>query len=230
MAQRRNYSFGDILNSKSKLTFLFETEPSTNKCGTKTRKGFFLCECGNVIESRINHVTQGKTISCKCHRKEETMKSLTTHSGSHKRSYSIWSSMITRCYDTNQTSYKYYGERGIEVCREWKCPVNGYLNFLKDMGEPDNDMTLDRKDNSKGYNVHNCRWSDYSNQAYNKRVRNTNTTGVTGVYFCKSSNKWRANIVKDKKTYSKRFDKFEDAVEYRRGLELKFYGYNLGDD
>jgi hypothetical protein len=42
---------------------------------------------------------------------------------------------------------------GIVVCDRWKI----FENFLDDMGERPNDMTLGRIDNNEGYHPKNCR-------------------------------------------------------------------------
>jgi hypothetical protein len=33
--------------------------------------------------------------------------------------YSIWKSMMARCYNPNDRGYHRYGGRGIKVCDEW---------------------------------------------------------------------------------------------------------------
>jgi len=45
-----------------------------------------------------------------------------------------------------------------------------YANFLADMGEKPEGLTLDRIDNSKGYCKGNCRWATPSQQAFNKVI------------------------------------------------------------
>ena len=43
------------------------------------------------------------------------------------KSYTIWKSMLQRCYDINCKNYKNYGGKGVVVCDEWLC----YENFKK---------------------------------------------------------------------------------------------------
>lgn len=60
------------------------------------------------------------------------------------------------------------------------------------------------------------------------KIRETNTSGVTGVYYDKSRGKWTAEIMfKKKKYYLGRFEKKEDAVKARKQAEEKYFGEYL---
>lgn len=57
------------------------------------------------------------------------------------------------------------------------------------------------------------------------KIRSTNTSGVTGVWFDKSRNKWCAEIMFRKKKYSLgRFDEKEEAISARKVAEEKIFG------
>ena len=57
------------------------------------------------------------------------------------------------------------------------------------------------------------------------KIRTTNTSGVTGIWFDKSREKWCAEITfKKKKYYLGRYEKKEDAVEARKIAEDNIFG------
>lgn len=105
--------------------------------------------------------------------------------------YNAWQNMKRRCDDRNRPNFNDYGGRGITVCERW---LHSFSNFLDDMGEKPENLTLDRIDNDKGYFPENCRWATVSQQNFNQRVRKDNTQGVKGVSFSKREGKFKAYI------------------------------------
>jgi hypothetical protein len=90
-----------------------------------------------------------------------------THGLSHNRAYPCWSMMLYRCYNEKYTQYADYGGRGIKVCARWKA---SFANFLADMGpRPSINHSIERINNSRGYNPKNCHWAHRVDQQRNTR-------------------------------------------------------------
>jgi hypothetical protein len=90
-----------------------------------------------------------------------------THGMSGTAIYSIWDSMIQRCYNQNRRDFKSYGANGVTVCEKWRA---SFIEFFNDMGHRPDGMSLDRINPEKGYSPDNCRWATTRQQARNRRV------------------------------------------------------------
>lgn len=133
----------------------------------------------------------------------------------HPSEHNIYAGMKQRCNNTNCPEYQWYGGRGIKVCDRWLGPY-GFKNFLEDMGERPEGMTLDRIDVNGDYEPSNCRWATWHEQAANRRS-NSDIVGVNRL-----GNGWRARITIMGKEYGKSFKTLNEAIEYREYLESKY--------
>lgn len=81
--------------------------------------------------------------------------------------YRCWQAMFYRCYNRKCPVWKRYGGNGVRVCNRWRL----FDNFLADMGQRPDGMTLDRfPDNRGNYRPTNCRWATIQQQQNNKSV------------------------------------------------------------
>ena len=130
------------------------------------------CDCGRQLEVFGGNLRSGNSRSCGCLQRELLSAQRTTHgmSARDNRTYTTWLAMKGRCFNPHDGHhYRLYGERGITVCDRWLGP-DGFANFLADMGERPDGMTLDRYPDPDGnYEPGNCRWATPAEQGRNRR-------------------------------------------------------------
>lgn len=92
--------------------------------------------------------------------------------------HSAWRNMKDHCFNPRNRMYKYYGGRGVKVCKRW---VKSYVNFVFDMGrKPSKEYSLDRINVNGNYTPKNCRWATAKEQTSNRRINRWFTyKGVT---------------------------------------------------
>lgn len=140
------------------------------------RKYRCLCDCGNETIVLGDSILTGNTKSCGCYHDKlcsDRLRSyITKHGLSKTRLYKIWKGMRYRCAAYNKDVGKYYADRGIAVCDEWK-RFETFFNWSIENGYNDG-LTIDRIDVNQGYYPENCRWITVKEQQRNK----TNTLYV----------------------------------------------------
>lgn len=107
--------------------------------------------------------------------------------------YTTWVGMRARCQIVTCGKFKHYGGAGITVCERWA----RFENFLEDMGERPAGKTIDRLDPTKGYYKENCAWKTQTEQNFNQRLRQDNTSGFKGVSWKKQIKRWVARGTKN---------------------------------
>ena len=113
--------------------------------------------------------------------------------------YNAYHNMIRRCEDPKTDSYKYYGERGISVCPEWRSNVESFMSWAESNGYEEG-LSIDRINSDRDYEPSNCRWTDWTTQTTNQRMKSSNTSGFPGVNK-RPSGRWtvQINAFKDRK-------------------------------
>jgi len=125
------------------------------------------CDCGTERYVRTQNLVEGKTRSCGCLHRDATSQRSVKHGAARTPLYKVWQAMKDRCLNPANPRYADYGGRGITVAPEWM----DFAKFRDDMGLPQLDLSLDRRDNDGPYCKDNCRWATRSQQQRNKRAR-----------------------------------------------------------
>lgn len=92
------------------------------------------------------------------------------HGDSYTRLYKIYKNMKRRCYTTlDEHQINNYRNRNITICDEWLKDYISFKTWAMNNGYNDN-LSIDRVDNNKGYSPDNCRWTTAKEQSNNKRT------------------------------------------------------------
>lgn len=124
------------------------------------------CVCGATKVAPLTQFGRGRTQSCVACGQLRRIAQVATHRRSKDPMYHAWQQMHQRCANPKAKSYHLYGGRGIKVCWRW----HEFENFLTDMGDRPEGMTLDRKDTDGDYTPKNCRWATRQEQTDNRRA------------------------------------------------------------
>ncbi len=178
---------------------------------TKDGKAKWKCKCdcdGKIVEVRSTKLRSGETKSCGCLQKEIISKCNTKHGDSCNRLYQIWNNIRERTNRINHPYYKDYGGRGIFICEEWKENYLLFKEWAMSNGYNEN-LTIDRIDNDKGYEPDNCRWVTAKTQQNNKRSnKNMTYNGVT-----KTLSEWAEHTGISKTALKQRLNKLGWSLE-----------------
>jgi hypothetical protein len=172
------------------------------------------CDCGTVCLVRSGELRYGSTRSCGCYRRERNFKHGHTTHFSKSKTNQVWNAMVQRCTNKKAKSYNRYGGRGIVVCTRWLV----FENFLSDMGEAPEGLTIERIDNDGPYAKWNCCWADWDTQNNNRR--RTKSVNVRAHH-----NKFRADVsIKGERFYLGLFETSKKAI---RAISLRLRSKGL---
>ncbi len=139
---------------------LVVTEMVANAKRADKPKCLCSCDCGGSITLPSGALTTGRFRSCGCAKNDEIK-----HGLRKTPTYNTWYSMLERCRNPKNASWRNYGARGIRVCERW----HELANFIADMGMRPDGKTIDRIDPNGNYEPGNCRWADADVQQRTKR-------------------------------------------------------------
>ena len=187
----------------------------------RRQKAKCVCDCGTITTVDTTHLRSGHTTSCGCSQREIARQRQTKHGNYYEPEFLAWKNMKRRC--TEPRCAKWYAN--ISVCDSW---LNSYDNFLSDVGrKPSSKHTLDRIDFKGNYEPNNVRWATRATQSRNTKTFETSATGVKGVTWSKSKQKWRAAIYVDsKQKHLGYFDDVSLAIAARIAGEHTYWGYD----
>lgn len=129
------------------------------------------CDCGTEKLAQSSSLLNEGTASCGCIKREQTSKQgyenriYPVGFDSHSRLYTIWKNMHDRCTNPAHIAYERY--KGLTIYGGWDtygpfvewALANGYTN----------ELTIDRRDNWRGYHPDNCRWVTMKVQNRNRK-------------------------------------------------------------
>lgn len=176
----------------------------------KKRESYWvcLCVCGGTKVTRRSRLLGGIGTSRCLHKRASLVAP-----GVKTKTARAWSSMKSRCNNTNDVRYKYYGGRGVSVCKEWN---ESFQNFLRDMGEAPEGLSLERIDNNLGYFKENCRWATKAEQ--NRNTRRAIIIEVEGVRKCAAE--WAVSFGINQNTFRNWIKMFGKYAAISRAKEM----------
>jgi hypothetical protein len=98
-----------------------------------------------------------------------------------KKVYSAWRDMKARCCNPSHKYYPSYGALGVNVQSSWIGNAHEFYKYVTSLPDLDSSKSIDRVDNTKGYEEGNIRWATPEQQVRNRGMHSNNSSGNTGV-------------------------------------------------
>jgi hypothetical protein len=121
--------------------------------------------------------------------------------------------MRIRCNCKSNPTYRFYGARGITICKEWD-KFEVFREWALNNGYTDN-LSIERKNVDEGYSPKNCCWISRSEQA--KNTRHIKRYSYNGITLC--HNEWARKLGINPSTLTERIQRhgIESALSKLKG-------------
>lgn len=168
----------------------------------------YLCKCGKEHIARANTISyqtkkkqDPELPSCGCVELARKTKHGFRKANDTHPAYRAYRGMMDRCYNSNSSNYKWYGEQGVTVCNEWKNNPKEFIKWAIENGwkaglSIDKDILCKEKGIYPHiYSPETCKWIDIkTNVAFatnrnnfgkhpNIRLSHEQVAEILGLYF-----------------------------------------------
>jgi hypothetical protein len=230
----------DLIGRKfGRLTVICQTEDYITPKGIHYIQWRCKCDCGkekNILESNLK---SGKSRSCGCLQKDKILERC--------RKYNIYdlSNEYGIGYTTNTNLPFYFDKEFFDKIQPycwqsvWKdkkdksktyvrANIDGVTMEMQNFLLPTDDKHIVDHKNRNGMDnrLSNLRVCTWQNNTFNQSIRNTNTSGVIGVFFNNNRQNWVACLETNGKKHCRYFksNQFENAVKARLQMEVNYFG------
>ena len=218
-----------------RLTVLGVGKPRETASGRTLIEWICQCDCGKKVSVPGDYLKRGKTRSCGCLKRDETLSrckkenkysvceetvyvELANTHNTMKIDRSDWEEWAKYyCWSENMYGYA----KAHEADR--KNPILLHALILPECpdGMVRDHINGDRLDNRRA----NLRIVSVKQNSQNKGARKLSKSGVNGVVWDKRSGKWYVQIKVDgKNKYLGRFSDIKDAISTRKQAEINYFG------
>lgn len=216
-----------------RLTVIARTDNYVTPKGAQHSQWLCKCDCGNpdLVIVTGDHLKRKHTQSCGCLKLE-----ILFDNNKKYNKYDL-SGEYGIGYASNTNESFYFDLEDYDKIKDYSWSINkdGYVVAYIDKDNPvcylhrtimKTDKQIDHINHNK---LNNCKYNlrEVTNQqnAMNKKLLSRNTSGVAGVDWMPSIQKWRARIkAEGKEIHLGVFDEFESAVKARKEAEEKYFG------
>lgn len=126
------------------------------------------CHCGNYFNCKLYDLTSNKKYIIGCNKCSNNGFKMWEEKSYRPRLKRIYNGMLQRCYNSECKDYKWYGEKGIKVCKEWLNEFTNFYNWAIN-NEYKEHLSIDRIDSEGDYEPNNCRWATSIQQQNNRK-------------------------------------------------------------